>query len=127
MSSPLVLSAGQCAMDHATISRYLQREFHAKVVAASDRQETERELGSHKFDLILVNRILDGDGALGMDLLRDWKDDPEYAGPPVMLVSNYSDAQKQAVALGALPGFGKATLASPETREKLAAILERNG
>ncbi len=40
-----------------------------------------------------------------------------------MLVSNYEDAQQDAVARGALPGFGKAALRQPETRNRLAAIL----
>jgi len=125
MKSRRVLSVGQCAMDHGTISRYLEREFHAKVVRASDREEVECELGAQEFDLILVNRIFDRDGTSGVELLREWKEDPENTLAPVMLVSNYPDAQQQAVALGALPGFGKASLTSAATREKLAAVLQQ--
>jgi hypothetical protein len=40
-----------------------------------------------------------------------------------MLVSNYADAQQQAETAGALPGFGKSSLRTPETRERLRAVL----
>ena len=42
---------------------------------------------------------------------------------PVMLVSNYEDAQREAVAKGALPGFGKAALGQPHTLARLRAVL----
>ena len=42
-----------------------------------------------------------------------------------MLVSNYPEAQAQAVALGALPGFGKADLGKSRARDALAPILAR--
>jgi hypothetical protein len=41
-----------------------------------------------------------------------------------MLVSNYADWQQKAVEMGAVYGFGKAELNRPETRTRLAAILE---
>jgi two-component system chemotaxis response regulator CheY len=70
-----------------------------------------------------VNRVSDADGSPGIELIRALKADPGLAGVPVMLVSNYADAQAQAVALGALPGFGKADLTAPETTEKLRSAL----
>ena len=42
-----------------------------------------------------------------------------------MLVSNYADAQKQAVAAGARPGFGKAELNSSKAVDAIAAALPR--
>jgi len=42
---------------------------------------------------------------------------------PVMLVSNFADAQAQAVESGALPGFGKAALNAPETLARLKEQL----
>jgi len=41
----------------------------------------------------------------------------------VMLVSNYEDAQKEAVAAGALAGFGKASLGRPAMIESLRSVL----
>lgn len=127
MQSPKVLSVGQCSMDHGTISRFLQREFGAKVVGTSDRQSTEQRLQSDAFDLILINRVLDGDGTPGLDLIRECKSNPDLAETPVMLVSNYADAQQSAEALGALPGFGKASIANATTRSRIAAALQRQG
>jgi hypothetical protein len=40
-----------------------------------------------------------------------------------MLVSNYGDAQADAVAIGALRGFGKVELRDPATRDRLAEVL----
>jgi DNA-binding response OmpR family regulator len=111
-------------MDHGAISRYLQREFGAKVIAAADREQYARQMQAEPYDLILVNRILDGDGTSGLDLIRERNAIPELADTPIMLVSNYPDAQKSAESLGALAGFGKSALASGTTRSKLAAVLE---
>jgi len=110
-------------MDHGSISRFLQREFGAKVIAASDREEIEQHIQSAPCDLVLVNRILDGDGTTGLDLIREWTSSPDLAEIPIMLVSNYPDAQQSAESLGALPGFGKASLTAAATRAKLAAVL----
>jgi hypothetical protein len=41
-----------------------------------------------------------------------------------MLVSNYADAQRDAVGRGALPGFGKSALRQPETLSRLAEVLK---
>jgi two-component system chemotaxis response regulator CheY len=40
-----------------------------------------------------------------------------------MLVSNYADAQREAMSLGALPGFGKAGLNDASTNTRLQEIL----
>jgi hypothetical protein len=42
-----------------------------------------------------------------------------------MLVSNFPEAQAQAEALGALPGFGKAALGDPALADRFAMILGR--
>ena len=70
-------------------------------------------LHQQPFDLVLVNRVLDADGSAGLDVVEQIKTDTNLRELPVMLVSNYEDAQRQAVEKGALPGFGKATLGQP--------------
>ena len=118
-----VLSVGQCAFDHGTIARHLERTFDARVTGVDSFDQALDELRSGPYDLVLVNRIGDRDGAPGLDLIRALKADPALASVPVMLVSNYPEAQAEAVALGALPGFGKAELRNPMTRERLARAL----
>lgn len=122
-ASPRVLDVGQCGFDHGTIAGYLGRAFGAEVDRADTLDETREALGRGRFDLVLVNRVLDLDGSSGLELIRALKEAGVMGGVPVMLVSNYADAQQAAVALGASPGFGKAELESSRTRERLRALL----
>jgi hypothetical protein len=41
-----------------------------------------------------------------------------------MLISNYEEHQAAAVAAGAQPGFGKLSLNSPQTLERLGKFLK---
>ena len=110
MDSPRILSVGQCSFDHASIARHLGKSYGAEVAGANTIGGALVTLRAGEFDLVLVNRVFDGDGTSGLDLIRAIKDDPELSDLPVMLVSNYEDAQAEARALGALPGFGKSDL-----------------
>jgi two-component system, chemotaxis family, chemotaxis protein CheY len=120
---PHVLSVGQCGFDHATITRFLRQAFQAEVVAADTFAEAIRALRAGTFALVLVNRVSDARGELGLELIRTLKADPELARIPVMLVSNFPAAQEQGQALGALAGFGKADMHSPASMERIEAAL----
>ena len=109
---PRVLDVGQCDYDHGSIARHLQSKYSAEVMAADSEGEALVSLRAGSFDLVLVNRLFDGDGTPGLALIRSIKGDPELAKTPVMLVSNHADAQAEAKELGALPGFGKGDLGS---------------
>ncbi len=109
---PRVLDVGQCGFDHGSIARHLQKSYGAEVTAADSAGQALVTLRAGGFDLVLVNRVFDGDGSPGLDLIRSIKADPDLAGTPVMLVSNYPDAQAEAKQLGALPGFGKGDIHS---------------
>ena len=124
---PRILSVGQCSADHGMISGHLARALDARVTGARTATEALASLRAGAFDLVLVNRVGDADGVPGLDLIRTLKADPDLEGVPVMLVSNYADAQAQAVGLGALPGFGKAELAAAGTGERLKAALVARG
>jgi CheY-like chemotaxis protein len=110
MDKPRILSVGQCSFDHGLITRHLGKTYGAEVAGANTVGEALVTLRAGEFDLVLVNRVFDGDGSSGLDLIRAIKADPELANVPVMLVSNYEDAQTEAQSLGALPGFGKSDL-----------------
>ena len=122
---PRILNVGQCGFDHVTIGRHLRKVFNADLTAAASFAEALDALRASTFDLVLVNRVTDGDGTLGIDLIRAMKRDPQLADLPVMLVSNYAWAQAEALSLGALPGFGKSELSSATTGERLQAVLGR--
>jgi CheY-like chemotaxis protein len=123
--SPRVLNVGQCGFDHGSISSYLADRFGARVERAENFDDAHEALRRGKFALVLVNRVLDLDGSSGLELIQRLKEDPEESlkATPVMLVSNYPEAQREAVELGAEPGFGKSELQSPATLDRLRALL----
>ncbi len=123
MASKRVLSVGQCGADHGNISWTLRRAFDAEVIPAHTIPEALRKLREESFALVLVNRILDADGSAGLELIRQVRADESLKGVPVMLVSNYEDAQAEATAAGAAPGFGKAALGQPHTLARLEPFL----
>ncbi len=110
MDKPRILSVGQCSFDHRSLTRHLRETYGAEVAGADTVGQALATIRAGAFDLVLVNRVLDADGSSGLDFIRTIKADPELAPIPVMLVSNYEDAQADAQSLGALPGFGKTDL-----------------
>ena len=123
MTTRRVLDVGQCALDHAAISRLLTEHFDVEVHRADRADEVVRLMRGQRFDLVLINRRLDADDSDGTVVLREIKSSPASADTPVMLVSNYPEAQAAAVELGAEPGFGKAELHRPEVVDQLAGTL----
>jgi len=119
-----VLSVGQCSADHYSIERLLTTRFGAAVLPAHTGRAALELLRDGPIDLVLVNRLFDHDGSSGLDFITRLKGDASLRAVPVMLVSNHEDAQRQAVERGALPGFGKAALADPETIDRLGTILK---
>lgn len=119
-----VLSVGQCAADDSKLRGVLQGRYPVDVVAVDTAVEAVEAARAGGFVLVLVNRVFDVDGDGGLDLIRRLKADAATAALPVMLVSNYPEAQAEAVALGALPGFGKAALGDTATHERLAELLK---
>jgi CheY-like chemotaxis protein len=118
-----VLSLGQCAADHGALSWLLRTQFGVEVTAAGTVAEALTRLRLGGIALVLVNRVLDDDGNSGLEFITQVKADALLRDVPVMLVSNYDDAQQDAVARGALPGFGKAALREPQTLDRLRLVL----
>jgi CheY-like chemotaxis protein len=109
--------------DHGSITRLLHESFQVEVVPAHSAAEAVERLRGGGFALVLVNRVLDADGGSGQELIRTLKADEQFRAVPVMLVSNYADAQAEAEAAGAVPGFGKSALRAAQTRARLAEYL----
>ncbi len=125
MTPKKVLSLGQCAADHWSISRLFSDSLRTAVTEADSFEEALELLRRENFALVLVNRVLDANGASGLDFITRLKADETLRSVPVMLVSNYADAQRQAVAKGAPPGFGKAA-ASPANHAGTVALRPRS-
>jgi CheY-like chemotaxis protein len=119
-----VLDVGQCSPDHWSIKHLVEGELGAQVVQAHHLDDALEVLRAGGIDLVLVNRKLDADYSDGLEVIRRIKGDLNLAETPVMLVSNYPEAQAEAIAAGAEPGFGKAEIRAAATREKLAAWLQ---
>ncbi len=123
MDRARVLDVGQCDFDHQNIRNLLEAHFDVEVQRAHSVEEAQAAASTGGFQLILVNRLMDRDGAEGLDLVRHLSKSDLATKPPIMLVSNLPEAQSAAVAAGAAAGFGKAGLGQPETRERLAEFL----
>lgn len=120
-----VLDVGQCNPDHAAIRYLLEQNFHVEVIRAHELDDTLQILQSRSCDLVLINRKLDIDYSDGMQILQTLKAAPDLSAIPVMLVTNYPEFQAEAIAAGAVPGFGKDGLRSPETIKKLKPYLSQ--
>ncbi|MEM1165539.1 MAG: hypothetical protein AAGI30_04540 [Planctomycetota bacterium] len=116
---PRVVLVGHCGADSGGLRRAVERAVpHAEVRAANDDASLDAELPYA--GLLLVNRVLDGRfrHRLGVDLMRERADAPAW-----ILISNYDDAQQDAEAAGAGPGFGKRGLNSATTAGALRSAL----
>ncbi len=119
-TSPIhtVVLVGHCSIDKASLNGALSDALPG-IEIASANDTASLKTYAHPQALLLVNRVLDGrfDTGCGIELIEQLnsRDTP----PRAMLISNYYDAQANAIAAGALPGFGKSEMHSPET----AAIL----
>jgi len=118
-----VLDVGQCNPDHSSISSLLTRNFDVNVQRAQSHQQAITMAKDLQPALILINRLYDADGSEGMKTLAAIKADDATAAIPVMIISNYADAQQAAVAAGAVQGFGKSSLNTPETTAVLSQHL----
>jgi two-component system chemotaxis response regulator CheY len=122
MARKRVLTVGHCDADHGNLCRMLGR-FDVEIIQSGTGDEAIRHLTASEFDLVLVNRVFDGDGAFGIDWIRRVKSDEQLKHVPIMLVSNFEHAQADAVTLGAIRGFGKSALNDAAAIACLEAVL----
>ena len=123
MPQKTVLSVGQCGPDQTALAGFLNAHFDVQILTSDLLPDTLETLRGRTVDLVLINRKLDADYSDGMEILTSIREDPALRDIPVMIISNFDDAQQAAVAAGAARGFGKAELSDPATRDTVAAIL----
>jgi len=116
-----VLNVGQCSLDDNSIGKMLNANFDVHIANVSSHDETMKLAQEGKFDLILINRIYDADQSAGQNTIEALC--AMESSCPVMLVSNYEDAQQSAINAGAVKGFGKSQLGAAETIELLKKHL----
>ncbi|MBI5863001.1 MAG: response regulator [Planctomycetes bacterium] len=122
MAAVHVLDVGNCEMDRGAIRDMLLARFDVELEQVMYVSEALSRIANCRYALVFVNRLIFADGSPGIELVRRARSvsaDP----PPIMLISNFADAQADAVAAGAVPGIGKAALDAPETHARLAQFL----
>lgn len=121
--SKKVALVGHCGPDSSYLRIAVSRAAkEAKVLSADNGQSLNRLL-DEGVDLLLLNRQLDFgfDEEEGVEIIRKLR--PKYPDVKMMLVSNYANAQADAVAEGALPGFGKREMNTPKVAEMIREAL----
>ena len=118
-----VALVGHCGFDSGSLTRFAKEVApQAEVTRVNDQQALDTLANADT--LLLVNRVLDGAfgvGGSGLDLIRTLSDGE--SAPPMMLVSNYEDAQQEAIDAGALRGFGKSHIADSDTVSRVADTI----
>ncbi len=118
-----VLTVGHCDLDHEALCRLLDSCGAVEVASADRIADAVGAVRDGSYDLVLINRVFEFSGESGIELIRKLRADPAGRDSVLMLVSNLEAAQQEAVAAGAVRGFGKAELDSPQTRAALARYL----
>src|SRR5580704_1367516 len=118
-----VLLVGHCIPDASYLRSAVSAAFPGATVSSIDDDSQLSHALSTAPDLLLVNRVLFGDFAKpgGIELIRSLRQiNPNLK---LMLISNYPDAQAEAVAAGAQPGFGKKDLGKPASVSAIRGAL----
>ena len=111
---------GHCRPDsfamRSALGRYAPR---AVFVDVNDSAALAAQSGA---SALLVNRVLDGRFGTGngIELIGSL---PEEQRRRATLVSNLPDAQAEAVALGAVPGFGKSEMYSDKAKDTIEGLV----
>lgn len=120
-----VILVGHCGPDSSYLRMTVQKALSdVSVIMADDDQDLQKFIRAG-VDLLLVNRTLDYGFACegGAELIKHLRmDHPDLRA---MLVSNYPEAQAEAIAAGALPGFGKRELGSPRVGQILREAVDQ--
>ncbi len=116
-SSPTITLVGHCRPDIFALTAAV-RGF----IPDADVQTVNDSSGlDQPSDLLLVNRILDGQFSdeSGIELIREL---PEGA-PPAILLTNFPEHAQAAIEAGAQPGFGKADARTPKAESAIRNAL----
>jgi len=114
---------GHCGPDSSFLRLAVQKAGRdVQVVAADDSAELQKVLEAG-VDLLLFNRVLDYgfEEEEGVQVIRRLR--AQHPELKMMLVSNYPESQAEAVAAGALLGFGKRDIGSAKVTDLLREAL----
>lgn len=123
MAETWLLDVGNCDPDHGMIREMLTKHFDVRIDRVMFVDDALKKMRERTYALVLFNRLVFADGSEGIDLLRQAKADPVLKAMPMMMISNYADAQQASVSSGGEPGFGKADVGSPKAVDLLRKYL----
>ena len=117
-----VVIAGQCGVDGPWVEEFVNSLGGVEACRVQDEEGLVSALEGG-CDLILFNRELVGDfdEEEGVELMKRLRG--EYPGIKMMLVSDRSEAQREAEGAGAVKGFGKAEL--DQDPDRVGDVLRR--
>src|SRR5271168_2363225 len=114
-----VAFVGHCGPDSTYLRMLVRKALGQADVHMIEEPAELNQMLDQGVDLILFNREL-GYGFepdTGVEFIKLLKQ--RYPTAPMMLISNYPEAQAAALAAGAVPGFGKRDIGSPRAAELL--------
>ncbi len=120
---PTFILVGHCWADRIGLKSAVKRAVPgARVERADTMAALQKHLGGEA--VFLVNRVLGGGFRTGngVELIQDLARDG--VTPAMILISNYADAQAEAEAAGALPGFGKSQLGDSALADLLGGAAD---
>ncbi len=122
MSKKVVL-VGHCGPDSSYLRMAVSKAIAGATVLMADDDATLGKLVGGGVDLLLFNRQLEFGFSkeTGVELIRELR--PKFPELKMMLVSNFPEAQQEAIREGALPGFGKREIGSARVADVLKAAF----
>lgn len=114
-----VALVGHCGPDQWALRSAVNSALPgAEFLTINDEKTLSNSLAD--IDIALINRVLDGrfESDSGISLIGRVAA-AASPRPALMLISNFADAQQQAEAAGAIPGFGKTNANSDTARQRL--------
>lgn len=122
--SKKVALVGHCGPDGSYLRSAVSSAVRGTSVQMIDEADRLEKALNDGLDLVLMNRQLDWgfDTDEGVQLIRKLR--LSHPNVKFMLVSNYPEAQQEAIAAGALPGFGKREIGTAKVTELLKSALE---
>ena len=126
MSKPAaVLDVGNCDPDHGMIRRMLTQHFDVEIDRVMFVDDALARMRERAYDLVMFNRLIFDDGSEGLELVSRAKTETGIKPAPIMMISNFDEAQSACEAAGGVRGFGKKAVGDKATVEHLSKYLPR--
>jgi hypothetical protein len=120
--SKRILLVGHCGVDGPRMQREICNFLDEADVLRINSDDDLTRAVDEGADLLLINREPIGfEPKTGKDLVRELHG--RYPDTKLMLVSDYDDAQGEAEEAGAMPGFGKSIVGTPQFERTVKQAL----